>query len=151
MKFGSKKAIFGVIWGGFAFLSQYTVTLQFFTFDGFPYFNFHRGCINRTYTLLLRFTFWGASSKSDYLVTCILELDQVHREKQFFPVLPHNVISLPLQCLKEWQVLEVRDTEETQFSRLFTLNRHVVKTPVSLVMIILRAASMASQIMSCLV
>ena len=76
-----------------------------------------------------------------------------HREKQFFPVLPHNVISLPLQCLKEWQVLEVRDTEETQFSRLFTLNRlrHVVKTPASLVMIILRAASMASQIMSCLV
>ena len=110
------------------------------------------GCIDCTYTLLLRFTFWGASSKSDYLVTCILELDQVHREKQFFPVLPHNVISLPLQCLKEWQVLEVRDTEETQFSRLFTLNRlrHVVKTPASLVMIILRAASMASQIMSCL-
>ena len=26
------------------------------------------GCIDCTYTLLLRFTFWGASSKSDYLV-----------------------------------------------------------------------------------
>ena len=25
-------------------------------------------CIDRTWTLLLRFTFWGASSKSDYLV-----------------------------------------------------------------------------------
>ena len=26
------------------------------------------GCIDRTYTLLLSITFWGASSKSDYLV-----------------------------------------------------------------------------------
>ena len=113
---------------------------------------FHRNFVFQTRPYSAAdFTFWGASLKSDYLVTCILELDQVHREKQFFPVLPHNMISLPLQCLKEWQVLEVRDTEETQFSRLFTLNRHVVKTPVSLVMIILRAASMASQIMSCLV
>ena len=86
-----------------------------------------------------------------YYDSKVSSFEPFHREKQFFPVLPHNMISLPLQCLKEWQVLEVRDTEETQFSRLFTLNRHVVKTPVSLVMIILRAASMASQIMSCLV
>ena len=30
------------------------------------------GCIDRTYTLLLIFTFWGASSKSDYLITDLL-------------------------------------------------------------------------------
>ena len=31
------------------------------------------GCIDRTYTLLLSITFWGASSKSDYLVMDYIE------------------------------------------------------------------------------
>ena len=30
-----------------------------------------------------------------------------------------TLVFLCLQCLKEWQVVEVRDTEETQFSRCF--------------------------------
>ena len=33
------------------------------------------GCIDRTYTLLLRFMFWGASSKSDYLVSKVFAVD----------------------------------------------------------------------------
>ena len=56
------------------------------------------GCIDSTYTLLLRFTFWGASSKSDYLV-CLLTLWRIELNVN---VLYKTYISKPIPSVKRF-------------------------------------------------
>ena len=53
-----------MVWHQIALHRLYGVALYIMVWHSMAWF----GCIDHSYTLLLRFTFWGASSKSDYLV-----------------------------------------------------------------------------------